>query len=282
MPYTLHPTRYTKKMNKMILTGFIIVGTLVAVALSAPLLSSYDFKEQNIAMRLMPPSAQHILGTDELGRDLFSRMVHGSRVSISVGIIAVLISVVIGVLLGAIAGYYGKWVDNLTMRLVDVMLTIPTLFLILILVVFLGPSLINIMIIIGLTSWTDIARIVRAEVMSVKKSAYVEAGRVMGIPESRIILRHIIPNIMAPVLVYMTFGVSGAILIESGLSFLGLGVQPPFPSWGNILTSGKDYIETAWWLTAFPGLAIFLSVFGYNMLGEGLRDWLNPRLRKGE
>ena len=264
----------------MIWTGAIIVAILLITALLAPVIAPHDYKEQNISARLQGPTGAHFFGTDELGRDVFSRMVYGTRISISVGIIAVLIAVIIGMLLGAISGYYGGFIDQLIMRSVDILLTIPTLFLILMLVVFLGPSLINIMIIIGLTSWTDIARIIRAEVMSAKKMAYVEAATLIGLKKSAIIFKHIIPNVMAPVLVYMTFGVSGAILIESGLSFLGLGVQPPVPSWGNILTAGKDYIETAWWLTAFPGLAIFTAVFSYNLLGEGLRDFLNPKTRR--
>jgi peptide/nickel transport system permease protein len=196
-----------------------------------------------------------------------------------VGVIAVLISTIIGLLIGSIAGYFGGIIDSTAMRLVDVMLTIPTLFLILMMVVFLGPSIINIMIIIGLTSWTDIARIIRAEVMSVKKTAYVDAARLIGLGRARIIIRHILPNIMGPVFVYMTFGISGAILTESGLSFLGLGVQPPYPSWGNILTAGKDYISTAWWLVLFPGIAIFMAVFSCNIMGEGLRDRFNPRIK---
>jgi peptide/nickel transport system permease protein len=191
----------------------------------------------------------------------------------------VLISTIIGLLIGSIAGYFGGIIDSTAMRLVDVMLTIPTLFLILMMVVFLGPSIINIMIIIGLTSWTDIARIIRAEVMSVKKTAYVDAARLIGLGRARIIIRHILPNIMGPVFVYMTFGISGAILTESGLSFLGLGVQPPYPSWGNILTAGKDYISTAWWLVLFPGIAIFMAVFSCNIMGEGLRDRFNPRIK---
>ncbi len=263
----------------MALAGAVMVALLLLTALAAPVIVGDGYKKQNISERLMPPSAKHIMGTDELGRDLFSRMVYGARVSMTVGIIAVAIAALIGVTLGAISGYFGGVVDNVIMRLVDIMLTIPTLFLILMLIVFLGPSLFNIMIIIGLTSWTDIARIVRAEVMSCKKAAYAEAAKVMGFKKRRIIFSHILPNTFAPVLVYMTFGVSGAILTESGLSFLGLGVQPPVPSWGNILTSGKDYLESAWWMLAFPGIAIFISVFSYNMLGEGLRDWLNPRLR---
>lgn len=267
-------------MNKMILTGLTIIGLLVILAVFAPLFSSYDYKEQNIYQRLQPPSSQHLMGTDEYGRDVFTRMLYGARISMSVGFIAVLISAFIGIILGSISGYFGGVVDNIIMRLVDIVLTIPTIFLILILVVFLGPSIFNIMIIIGLTSWTDIARIMRAEVMSLKKIAFVDAARLIGLCKRDIILKHILPNALSPVFVYMTFGISGAILVESGLSFLGLGVQPPEPSWGNILTAGKDYIHSAWWMVAYPGLAIFLSVFGFNVLGEGLRDFLNPKLRK--
>ncbi|MGD0566229.1 MAG: ABC transporter permease [Candidatus Goldiibacteriota bacterium] len=267
-------------MNKMMIAGAICAGFLAAAAICAPVLTRYDYKAQNTAERLQPPSAAHIFGTDELGRDLFSRMIYGARVSIMVGVSAVLISTLIGILIGSIAGYFGGITDSIAMRFVDIMLTIPSLFLILMLVVFLGPSIINIMIIIGLTSWTDIARIIRAEVMSIKKSAYIDAARLIGLGRASIIIKHILPNTMGPVFVYMTFGISGAILTESGLSFLGLGVQPPYPSWGNILTAGKDYIETAWWLILFPGMAIFLAVFSCNILGEGLRDMFNPRLKK--
>jgi peptide/nickel transport system permease protein len=267
-------------MNKMMVLGLAIVAVMAALAIAAPVLSPYDYKAQDISQRLLPPSSQHLMGTDELGRDVLSRMLNGGRVSLAVGIIAVMIASIIGIALGAVSGFFGGVTDSIIMRTVDIVLTIPTLFLILMLIVFLGPSLVNIMIIIGLTSWTDIARIIRAEVMSIKKTAYVDAARLIGIRRRDIIFRHILPNAIAPIFVYMTFGISGAILTESGLSFLGLGVQPPMPSWGNILTAGKDYINSAWWLIAFPGLAIFLSVFGYNILGEGLRDYLNPKLKK--
>jgi peptide/nickel transport system permease protein len=266
----------------MILTGVFAAVLLIFAALAAPLLTSYDYKAQDISERLSPPGAKHIFGTDELGRDIFTRMLYGARVSMTVGIIAVLISSVIGVLLGAVAGFFGGLIDNIIMRFVDIMLTIPTLFLILMLIVFLGPSIVNVMIIIGLTSWTDIARLIRAEVMSIKKLAYIDAARLIGLNKMTIIFRHIMPNILGPIFVYMTFGISGAILTESGLSFLGLGVQPPYPSWGNILSAGKDYISTAWWMIFFPGLAIFIAVFSYNILGEGLRDYFNPRLKEGK
>ncbi|PKL92334.1 MAG: peptide ABC transporter permease [Candidatus Goldiibacteriota bacterium HGW-Goldbacteria-1] len=265
-------------MNKMMTAGLIVVVFIVAMAILAPVISPRDYREQDISQRLQSPSKAHIMGTDELGRDVFSRLLRGTRVSVSVGIMAVLISAVIGVLLGIIAGYFGGVIDNIIMRGVDIFLTVPTLFLILMLIVFLGPSIFNIVIIIGLTSWTDIARIVRAEVLYIKKLPYVEAAKLLGFKKRRIMFRHILPNAFSPVLVYITFGISGAILAESGLSFLGLGVQPPEPSWGNILTSGKDYIDTAWWLVLYPGLSIFAAVFSFNLLGEGLRDYLNPKL----
>ena len=231
-----------------------------------------------LTQRLNPPSASHWLGTDEYGRDVLSRMLYGGRISLSVGLVAVGISTLIGILLGAISGYFGGWIDQFIMRTVDIVLCIPTLFLILMLVVFIGPSLFNIMIIIGLTSWTDLSRLVRAEFLTLKTRDYVQAARAIGSTHGRIMFRHILPNALAPVFVSATFGVAGAILLESGLSFLGLGVQPPTPSWGNILSAGKDYITQAWWLTLYPGLAIFFTVLGYNLLGDGLRDILDPRL----
>lgn len=264
--------------NKPALIGGVLVICLAVIALVAPLISGYAPDGQSMAEKLQPPSRLHLLGTDELGRDVFSRMIFGSRISLSVGFAAVLISTLIGLLVGAVSGYFGGWIDQFFMRLVDIVLSVPALFFILMLVVFLGPSIFNVMVIIGLTTWTDLARLVRAEVLSLKNREYILAARASGASHARIIIKHILPNAMAPVFVSVTFGVAGAILIESGLSFLGLGVQPPDPSWGNILTSGKDYIETAWWLTAFPGMAIFATIISYNLLGEGLRNILDPRL----
>ncbi len=267
-------------MKKMIWTGLIVLIFFIILAIFAPFISSYDYKTQDISLRLQPPSLKHIFGTDELGRDVFTRMLYGARVSLSVGLLAVIIATFIGVLYGAVSGYLGGVLDNIMMRIVDIILTIPVLFLILMLIVYLGPSIINIIIIIGLTSWTDIARIVRAEVLKIKNSAFIESAKLIGLPKRVIIFKYIILNTLGPILVYIVFGISGAILIESGLSFLGLGVQPPYPSWGNILMSGKDYIHTAWWLILFPGVAIFLTVFSLNLLGEGLRDLFNPKLKK--
>jgi peptide/nickel transport system permease protein len=260
--------------------GLIMLGVLYLIAALAPVLSPEAPDQQTLGSRLQPPSWDHFLGTDDLGRDVFSRMIHGARISLTVGLIAVTISLTIGLLVGGIAGTFGGWTDHLLMRLVDVMLCIPTLFLIMTLIVMVGPSLFNVMVIIGITSWMDIARMVRAEIMSLKERDFVTAARSLGATDLRLMFRHLIPNALAPVFVSVTFMVGGAILLESSLSFLGLGVQPPTASWGNILTTGKDYLQEAWWLTAFPGLAIFLTVLAFNLVGDGLRDVLDPRLRE--
>ena len=204
-------------------------------------------------------------------------MLHGGRVSLLVGLVAVGISTVIGILLGAIAGFYRGWIDVFIMRLVDVMLSIPSFFLILAVIAFLTPSIINIMIVIGLTSWMGVTRLVRAEFLSLCEREYVMASRTLGARDYRLIFTHLLPNSLTPIIVSAVLGVAGAVLMESGLSFLGLGVQAPQASWGNILTDGKEYIQFAWWLSLFPGLAILITVLGYNLLGEGLRDALDPR-----
>jgi len=267
--------------NPLALAGMLTVGALVLVALVAPLLTPYDPAAIDASLVLAPPSTAHIFGTDELGRDVASRMIYGARISLSVGFVAVGISVLIGCIIGAVAGYYGGWVDALAMRFTDIMLCFPTFFLILAVIAFLQPSIWNIMIVIGVTSWMGVARLVRAEFLTLKEREFVLAARAQGIGDGRIIFRHILPNAMAPVYVSAILGVAGAVLLESGLSFLGLGVQPPTPSWGNILTAGKDNIEIAWWLSVFPGLAILVTVLAYNLLGEGIRDALDPRLREG-
>jgi len=264
--------------NKLALTGSILVVILFTVAILAPLLApyEYDFIDRNHILE--PPSSTHLLGTDDLGRDLLSRMLYGARISLAVGFVAVGISTIIGILIGSIAGYYGGLLDRLNMRIVDVMLSIPTFFLILAVIAFIGPSIWNIMFIIGLTSWMGVARLVRAELLSLKKREYVLAAKAIGASDIRIIFRHMLPNSLAPIIVSAVLGVASAVLLESSLSFLGLGVQPPYPSWGNILTTGQANIEIAWWLSVFPGLAILLTVLSYNLLGEGLRDALDPRL----
>jgi len=273
--------QYRLAGNRMALAGGIIVVILFVVSLAAPWLAPYDPLAIDLTRILAPPTWQHLCGTDQLGRDVLSRMIWGAGISLKVGFVATGIAVVIGALLGALAGYYGGWWDMVIMRLVDVMLCFPTFFLILAVIAFLEPSIWNIMIIIGATGWMGIARLVRADFMSLKERDFVTAARVLGASDTRIIFRHILPNAMTSILVAATLGVAGAILTESALSFLGIGVQPPTPSWGNILTAGKDNIDIAWWLSLYPGLAILITVLGYNLLGEGIRDALDPRLRGG-
>ncbi|MBN1665069.1 MAG: ABC transporter permease [Deltaproteobacteria bacterium] len=266
--------------NKMAVAGGLVVAALFAVSLFAPYLAPCDPNEIDLKQVLAPPSAKHLLGTDPLGRDVLSRMIWGARISMKVGFVATGIAILIGAILGGVAGYFGRWVDALIMRFVDIMLCFPTFFLILAVIAILEPSIWNIMIIIGLTGWMGITRLVRADFISLKEREFIRAARATGAGDLRIIIRHLYPNAMASILVAATLGVAGAILTESALSFLGIGVQPPTPSWGNILTAGKDNIDIAWWLSLYPGLAILITVLGYNLLGEAIRDSLDPRLRR--
>jgi peptide/nickel transport system permease protein len=266
------------RKNRMAMAGAAIVLLMFLLAILAPLVGG-DPGRIDITHQLQPPNWQHLMGTDDLGRDVLTRILYGSRISLLVGFVAVGIATSIGILVGAVAGYYGRWVDGLSMRLVDIMLCFPTFFLILAVIAFLEPSIWNIMIVIGLTSWMGVARLVRAEFLSLREREFVQAARASGARDGRIIFRHLLPNALTPVLVSATLGVAGAILTESALSFLGIGVQPPTPSWGNMLIAGKQTLGTAWWLSAFPGLAILVTVLGYNLLGEGIRDALDPRLR---
>lgn len=270
------------KHNKLAVAGAFIVLCLFIIAFLAPFLSPYNPNEIDRKQILESPSIEHPLGTDELGRDLLSRMISGARISLLVGFVAVGIATFIGMILGAFSGYYGGWSERIIMRFIDIMLSIPTFFLILAVIAFIGPSIWNIMIVIGVTSWMGVARLVRAEFLTIKEREYVLAAKAMGASDLRIIFRHIMINSLAPVLVSAVLGVASAVLVESALSFLGIGVQPPTPSWGNILTSGKDNIEIAWWLSVFPGLAILITVLGYNLLGEGIRDAVDPRLWDAE
>jgi len=270
--------RYFKR-NRLAIFGLIVIAVLFLIAGLAAFFAPYDPGQTNVALKLNRPSLHHYLGTDQLGRDVFSRMLYGSRVSLSVGFVAVAISIIIGILVGAVAGYYGGWTDNILMRFVDTMLCFPTFFLILTVVALLGPGIFKIMVVIGITSWMGTSRFVRAEFLSLRERDFTQAAKALGVKDLRIIFRHILPNALAPVFVTATLDVATAILVEAGLSFLGFGVQPPAPSWGNILTEGRTYIFDAWWLTVFPGLAILITVLSFNLLGEGLRDALDPRLR---
>jgi peptide/nickel transport system permease protein len=274
--FTARTIHYLLK-NKLAVLGGVLVLLVFILSIFAPLFAPYDPSTIDIKNILVGPSFSHPMGTDDLGRDVLSRMLWGGRISLKVGFVAVGIATIIGLALGSLAGYYGRWVDSIIMRSVDIMLSIPTIFLVLAVIAVLQPSIINIMIVIGMTSWMEPARLIRAEFISIKEREFVLAARAIGAKDNRIMLRHILPNGLSPILVSATMGVGAAILIESGLSFLGLGVQPPTPSWGSLLASGKDNIEIAWWLSAFPGLAILLTVLGYNLLGEGIRDALDPR-----
>lgn len=266
--------------NKLAMTGCGIVILLFVVSILAPALAPYDPGAIDLKNVLAPPSGDHWFGTDQLGRDVLSRMIWGARISLKVGFVATGLAILIGMVLGAVAGYYGGWIDAVIMRFVDIMLCFPTFFLILAVIAFLEPSIWNIMIVIGLTGWMGVTRLVRADFISLRERDFVTAARAIGANDARIIFMHILPNALASILVSATLGIAGAILTESALSFLGIGVQPPTPSWGNILTAGKDNIDIAWWLSFYPGLAILVTVVGYNLLGEGIRDASDPRLKR--
>ena len=258
----------------------MVVGILIAIAVFAPVLAPWDPNKPDMKTILARPSAKHWLGTDQIGRDVLSRLLHGSRISLAVGFVSVSIATLIGILLGAAAGYHGGVVDAAIMRLVDLMLVFPRFFLLLAVLAFLKPSIWTIMAVIGLTGWMGVTRLVRAEFLALREREFVIWSESIGAGALRVIFRHILPNAMAPVLVAMTLGIPAAILTESGLSFLGLGVQPPYATWGNILNDGKDLITYAWWLTLYPGMAILITVLSYNLVGEGIRDALDPRLRQ--
>ena len=266
--------------DRLAVAGLAIVLGFSALSVLTPFIAPYDPAAIDVNNILAPPSAQHLFGTDDLGRDVFTRMLYGAGISLKVGFVAVGIAVVIGTLLGAISGYYGGLMDIVIMRFVDIMLCFPSFFLILAVIAFMEPSIFNIMAVIGLTSWMGITRLVRAEFLSLKERDFVLAVKAMGAGAPRIIFSHILPNAMAPVLVAATLGIAAAVLTESALSFLGIGVQPPTPSWGNMLTQGQSVLGIAWWLSFFPGMAILVTVLGYNLLGEGIRDAIDPRLRQ--
>ncbi|MBM7551358.1 nickel transporter permease [Thalassobacillus pellis] len=266
--------------SKTSLMGLIIISLLIIVAIFAPQIATHSPTEQNIIERYQAPSGEHWLGTDELGRDIFSRLVFGARITIKIGVICVGISMVTGVLLGCVAGYFGRWVDQVIMRIIDIMMAFPSILLAIALVAVLGKSLTNAMIAVGIVGVPHFARIVRSTVLSVKETEYIEASRVIGAKNGRILFSHVLPNCLAPIIVQATLTVGTAILDAAGLSFLGLGAQPPTPEWGAMLSDGRSALQTAPWVVMFPGLAIFLVVLGFNLFGDGLRDALDPRLKQ--
>lgn len=267
------------KKSKLALVGFVILIILLIVAIFANVIAPYDYAKQNLQNTFQFPCAAHIFGTDEFGRDIFSRVVYGTRISLSVGFIAVGIAAFIGGILGAVAGYYGGKADNIVMRFMDVLLAIPQILLAISIVAALGSGLQNLMIAVGISSIPGYARIVRASVLSIKDQEFVEAAKAAGSSDLRIIFHHIIPNSMAPIIVQATLGVAIAILTAAGLSFIGLGIQPPTPEWGSMLSGGRQYIRDYWYMTLFPGLAIVITIFALNVLGDGLRDALDPKLK---
>ncbi len=268
------------KKHRLAQFGLVMLVILGLAAIFAPIISVYTFDGQDVALLGQPtaPNFRHLLGTDQLGRDNFTRILHGARVSLLVGLSSALIATFLGTLIGALAGFYGAWVDSLLMRLTDVVLSIPILPLVIALSGFLRPSLPLLVLIIGGLGWMGTARLVRGQFLSLRNTDYVEASKALGGSNSRIMFRHILPNAIGPIVVSTTLAVGGAIILESALSFFGLGVQPPTPTWGNLLTGSSDFLETAPWLAAFPGLFILITVLSVNFLGDGLRDALDPRL----
>lgn len=270
------------RKNKMAMAGLVILVLLVLCAIFADQIADYQTMvvDQNIANRLQGPSREHILGTDEFGRDIFARLIHGSRVSLKVGVVSVAISLILGGLLGALAGYYGGKTDNIIMRCMDVLLAVPSILLAITIVAALGSSIFNLMLAIGIAGVPGFSRIVRAAVMGVKDQEFVEAARAIGARNFIIIMREIIPNCMAPIIVQSTLSVAGAILSTASLSFIGLGIEAPNPEWGAMLSGGRIYLRDAMHLTLFPGLAIVITILALNLLGDGLRDALDPRLKQ--
>lgn len=267
------------RKHKLAMAGLCILLVLYAVALGAPFIATHPYYEINPPNRLAAPSADHWLGTDDIGRDVFSRLVWGSRISLSVGFVAAGVAVLIGTTIGAIAGYYGGWLDNALMRITEIVMAFPTFFLLLTIVSIVSRSIFNIMLVIGLTSWPALARMVRGQILSLREQEFTEAARALGAGDARIIFRHILPNALAPIIVSATLRIGGAILAESGLSFLGLGVPEPYPSWGSVLNAGRSYLRMAPWITTLAGVFIFITVLAFNYLGDGLRDALDPRLK---
>jgi ABC-type dipeptide/oligopeptide/nickel transport system permease subunit len=265
--------------NRGAVIGIVIIGLFVLASLAAPLLTPHSPTDTSLPTRLQPASAEHWLGTDELGRDLLSRMLHGGRISLSIGIISVAIGISIGLPIGAVSGYYGGRLDMITQRFIDIMIAFPGILLAIVVVTVLGVGVTNVMIATGIASVPIYARLVRGSVLSAKEQSYVTAAKAAGIGDFSIIFKHILPNSIAPVIVQSTFQIATSILWAAGLGFLGLGAQAPTPEWGAILSNGREYIRTAHHLTTFPGLAILLMVLGFNLVGDGLRDALDPKTR---
>lgn len=271
--------RRALKLRNLTLGGGIIAA-LIGVAIFAPWIAPFDpIRDANLNNYLHPPGRPYLIGADLFGRDVFSRIVYGARVSLGVGVAVQASALTLGLTLGLVSGFYGGWVDVTIMRAAEVVFAFPGLLFAIAIMAVIGPSLYNVFLALGLVSWTSLARLIRGQVLAIKEQEYVEAARALGASNARILLRHVLPNTIAPAIVLVTLGIGGAILAEASLSFLGLGAQPPTPSWGSMLSTGRDYLLQAPWLSIYPGLAIFLTVMGFNLLGDGLRDLLDPRMQ---
>lgn len=266
--------------NRLAAIGVLIVGMLILVALGAPWLAPYDPEAQFTTDARKPPSAQYLFGTDTIGRDNFSRVLYGTRVSLVVGVASMLVAALIGITIGLMAGYYGGWIDTVLMRTMDALLAFPAVLLAIFIIAVLGPSLLNAVLAVGIVYTPTFARLIRANALSIREKEYLESARAIGLRDGQIMRRVILLNSLSPIVVQFSLGVGYAILVEAGLSFLGLGVQPPTPAWGSMLGFGRNYMSFAPWLTAFPGLAIFVTVLGFNFVGDGLREALDPRMRR--
>ena len=267
--------------HKAGLIALVVLTLEILLALFAPVLIPRDLAIDPSPLNILqPPSREHWLGTDEVGRDIFARLIYASRISLSIGFMAVAVAIVVGTSLGALAGYFGGWVDTILMRLTDAILSIPALFFLIVLSVTLGPSVRTMIIVIGLLSWMELARIIRANVLSLKRREFVEAAQTIGARSPQVIARHILPNTLAPIVVAATLGVGNALLTEASVSYLGLGVQPPEPSWGNMLYNAQSYFFNAPWITLYPGFMILITVLCINFIGDGLRDALDPRMKR--
>ena len=267
------------RKNKAAMVGLVIILIMVFCAIFADVIAPYGYDDQNLREKMQFPNSQHLLGTDNFGRDILSRIIYGSRISLQVGLISVGVSIVVGGIFGAMAAFYGGKTDNIIMRAMDILMAIPGMLLAIAIAAALGPGLGNMMIAIGVGSVPGYARVVRASVLTVRDEEFVEAARSIGASDFRIIMRHIIPNALAPIIVQATLGVAGAILSCASLSFLGLGISPPTPEWGAMLSASRQYIRNYWYMSTFPGIAIMLTVYALNVLGDGLRDALDPRLK---
>lgn len=266
--------------NQAAVFGFIVIVLFVLCALFPEKIARYGYDEQNLSAQFLRPSAQHWFGTDDYGRDIFSRVVYGSRISLTIGLVSISFSCLLGVLIGCLAGYYSSLTDNVLMRIMDIMLAMPSILLAIAIVTAMGIGLKNLIIAIGISTIPQYARIVRASVLSIKEQEFVEAARCIGASDWRIITRHILPNCMAPIIVQATMNIAIAILSAASLSFIGLGITPPTPEWGAMLSAGRPYLRNHWFIVMFPGLAIMFSVFAFNLFGDGLRDALDPKLKK--